>query len=197
MIYATLTTLPHLNFATLQFKLGWQSWNAVKGPAKMSQYAFTKIVSAHTQNKKKHLTSNILQVCAKGSDSRSWTRYNGCHTRRQLRGLLQTWQLCIWAERGRYCTTAYLAVWTCGNTVVPPNTTDLGTDVKAVVFGNRRYITKKNHIWDLKLGGGIGGEAVNRGRFGGDDCSYIVSILYNKKFTVNRSWYIFSSPPAR
>ena len=49
----------------------------------------------------------------------------------------------------------------CVSTVVPPNTTDLGTDEKAAVFGNRRYwesyITLKNLIWDLEMGGGIGG----------------------------------------
>ena len=43
----------------------------------------------------------------------------------------------------------------------PPNTADLGTDEKAAVFGNRRYwelyITYKTLIWDLEMGGGIGG----------------------------------------
>ena len=42
----------------------------------------------------------------------------------------------------------------------PPNTVDLGT----AVFGNQRYwetyITYKTLIWDLEMGGGIGGEAV-------------------------------------
>ena len=46
-------------------------------------------------------------------------------------------------------------------TVVPPNTADFGTDEKAAVFGNRRfwesYITYKTLIWDLEMGGGIGG----------------------------------------
>ena len=78
----------------------------------------------------------------------------------------------------------------------PPNTADLGTDEKAAVFGNRRYIlgviynlqnpylglgngrrywgagrrywesyiTYKTLIWDLEMGGGIGGEAVLGGR---------------------------------
>ena len=44
----------------------------------------------------------------------------------------------------------------------PPNTADLGTDEKAAVFGNRRYwesyITYKTLIWDLEMGGGIGGD---------------------------------------
>ena len=53
-------------------------------------------------------------------------------------------------------------------TVIPPNTADLGTDEKAAVFekpavnGKESYISKKNLIWDLKMGGGMGG-AVNRG----------------------------------
>ena len=51
------------------------------------------------------------------------------------------------------------------------NTADLGTDEKAAVFENRRrkesYITKKNPIRDLKMGGDIGGEAVNGGAIWG------------------------------
>ena len=47
-------------------------------------------------------------------------------------------------------------------TVGPPNTANLGTDEKAAVFGNRRYsesnITYKTLIWDLEMGGGIGGD---------------------------------------
>ena len=47
----------------------------------------------------------------------------------------------------------------------PPNTADLGTDEKAAVFGNRRYwesyITYKTLIWDLEMGGGIGGTYIN------------------------------------
>ena len=46
-------------------------------------------------------------------------------------------------------------------TDVPPNTADFGTDEKAAVFGNRwfweSYITYKTLIWDLEMGGGIGG----------------------------------------
>ena len=42
-----------------------------------------------------------------------------------------------------------------------PNTADLGIEEKAAVFGNRRYwgsyITYKTLIWDLEMGGGIGG----------------------------------------
>ena len=69
----------------------------------------------------------------------------------------------------------------------PPHTADLGTDGKAAVFGNRRYwgsyITYKTLIiWNLEMGGGIGGgEAVLtiggggerrywEGRYWGDDC---------------------------
>ena len=48
-------------------------------------------------------------------------------------------------------------------TVIPLNTADLGT---AAVFRKRRYIycesyiAYKTHIWDLKMGGGIGRAAV-------------------------------------
>ena len=46
----------------------------------------------------------------------------------------------------------------------PPNIADLGTDEKEAVFGNRRYwesyITYKTFIWDLEIGGGIGGMTV-------------------------------------
>ena len=56
-------------------------------------------------------------------------------------------------------------------TVAPLNTADLETEEKAAVFGNRRYwesyITYKTLIWDLEMGGGIGG---------GDDCTYIYYI---------------------
>ena len=56
------------------------------------------------------------------------------------------------------------------HTVKPPNTADLGTGEKAAVFRNLRYwesyITYKTLIWDLKMGRGIGGEAV-LGRGGG------------------------------
>ena len=65
------------------------------------------------------------------------------------------------------------------HTVGPPNTTDLGTDEKTAVFGNRRYsesyITYKTLIWDLEMGGavlgggGIGGGGIGRGGIGGDD----------------------------
>ena len=67
---------------------------------------------------------------------------------------------------------------------VTPHTADLGTDKKAVVFGNRRYwesynITYKTLIWDLEMGGGIGGGGIGRGGIGrggigggGGDCSY-------------------------
>ena len=52
-------------------------------------------------------------------------------------------------------------------TVKPLNTADLGTGEKAAVFRKRRYwesyITYKTLIWDLKMGGGIGREAVLRG----------------------------------
>ena len=45
-------------------------------------------------------------------------------------------------------------------TVKPLNTADLGTGQKAEVFRKRRYwesyITYKTHIWDLKMGSGIG-----------------------------------------
>ena len=55
-----------------------------------------------------------------------------------------------------------------------PNTADLRTE-KAMVFGNRRfrkesYITKKNSIWDYKMGSGIGGGGQRRGGIEGDDC---------------------------
>ena len=55
----------------------------------------------------------------------------------------------------------------------PPNTADLGTDEKAAVYGNRRYwesyITYKTLIWDLEMGGGIGGgDGIGRGGMGGD-----------------------------
>ena len=50
-------------------------------------------------------------------------------------------------------------------TVKPLNTADLGTGEKAAVFRKRRYWesyrTKKNPIWDLKMNGGIGREAVS------------------------------------
>ena len=50
------------------------------------------------------------------------------------------------------------------STVIPLNTADLGTSEKAAVFQKRRYwesyITYKTLIWDLKMGGGIGREAV-------------------------------------
>ena len=53
----------------------------------------------------------------------------------------------------------------------PPNTADLGTDEKVAVFGNRRYwesyITYKTLIWDLEMGGGIGGR-----RYGGGGGQY-------------------------
>ena len=54
----------------------------------------------------------------------------------------------------------------------PPNTADLGTDEKAAVFGNQRYwessITYKTLIWDLEMGGGIGGGGgIGRGGIGG------------------------------
>ena len=43
----------------------------------------------------------------------------------------------------------------------PPNTADLGTDEKAAVFGNRHYWDWESYktliIWDLEMGGGIGG----------------------------------------
>ena len=56
-------------------------------------------------------------------------------------------------------------------TVGPPNTSDLGTDEKAAVFGNRRYwesyITYNTLIWDFEMGGGI----VGGGGIGEDDCS--------------------------
>ena len=57
----------------------------------------------------------------------------------------------------------YIAPHQCSQwfTVAPLNTADLGTDEKAAVFGNRRYsdsfITYKTLIWDLEMGGGIGG----------------------------------------
>ena len=55
--------------------------------------------------------------------------------------------------------------WT---TVKPLNTADLGTGEKAAVFRKRRYwesynITYKKAIRDLKMGGGIGREAVKGG----------------------------------
>ena len=66
----------------------------------------------------------------------------------------------------------------CVSTVVPPpNTADLGTDEKAAVFGNRRYwesyITLKNLIWDLEMGGlylsgGVGGGRGDSYRSGGE-----------------------------
>ena len=53
------------------------------------------------------------------------------------------------------------------NTVKPLNTADLGTGEKAAVFRKRRYwesyITYKKAIRDLKMGGGIGREAVSGG----------------------------------
>ena len=54
------------------------------------------------------------------------------------------------------------------HTVKPPNTADLGTGEKAAVLRKRRYwesyLTLKTHIiWDLQMGGGIGGGAVLRG----------------------------------
>ena len=52
-----------------------------------------------------------------------------------------------------------------------PNTADLGTDGKAAIFGNRRYwesyLTYKTLIWDLEMGGGIGGGGNGRGGIGG------------------------------
>ena len=55
----------------------------------------------------------------------------------------------------------------------PPTTADLGTDEKAAVFGNRRYwgpyITYKTLIWDLEMGGGIGGGGIGRSGIGYDD----------------------------
>ena len=61
-------------------------------------------------------------------------------------------------------------------TVKPLNTADLGTGEKAAVFRKRRYwesyITYKTHIWDLKMGVGIG-----RGGIEGDDC--ILFVLSN------------------
>ena len=71
------------------------------------------------------------------------------------------------------------------STVKPLNTADLGTGEKAAVFRKRRYwesyITYKTHIWDLKMGSGIGraavlGGAVLRGTtVHGVDCSEYVS----------------------
>ena len=40
-------------------------------------------------------------------------------------------------------------------TVVPPNTADLRTDSKKRRY-SESYITKKNPVWELKRGGGIG-----------------------------------------
>ena len=52
-------------------------------------------------------------------------------------------------------------------TVKPLNTAVLGTGEKPAVFRKRRYWescrTNKNLIWDLKMSGGIEGEAVNGG----------------------------------
>ena len=58
----------------------------------------------------------------------------------------------------------------------PPNTADLGTDEKAAIFGNRRYwdsyiITYKSLIWDLEMGGGIGGGCMGGG--GTTVCFYL------------------------
>ena len=67
------------------------------------------------------------------------------------------------------------------NTAVPPNIADLGTDKKSAVFGNRgrkeSFITRKNPVWDLKMGGGIWGRRYTEGRYLGDDCH---AKLYNK-----------------
>ena len=56
--------------------------------------------------------------------------------------------------------TQYWTILSIDGTAVPPTTADLGTDEKAAVLGNRRwkesYITKKNIIWDFKMGGSIG-----------------------------------------
>ena len=54
------------------------------------------------------------------------------------------------------------------STVKPLNTADLGIGEKAAIFRKRQYresyITYKTLIWDLKMGGGIGREAVLGGR---------------------------------
>ena len=54
------------------------------------------------------------------------------------------------------------------STIDPPNTAALMTGERTAVLKNgylkgEIYITKKKHIWDLKITGGIGGEAINGG----------------------------------
>ena len=67
------------------------------------------------------------------------------------------------------------------NTVVPPNTADLGTDEKAAVFGNRRYWESYNNLKKpyLELGNGrrYWGEAVLGGAVlgGGGGRLYVCS----------------------
>ena len=64
--------------------------------------------------------------------------------------LIRTWLRPCKGDIGRHTT------------VGPPNTADLGTDEKAAIFGNQRYwesyITYKTLIWDLEMGGVIGGD---------------------------------------